>query len=61
MLGHIDKEDHVLYPMGDQRFSKEKDEELYEGFEKIEKERIGAGKHEAFHKLMHNLKETYHI
>jgi hemerythrin-like domain-containing protein len=61
MLGHIDKEDNILYPMGDQRFSNEKDEELYEGFEKIEEERIGAGKHEAFHKLMHNLKEFYHI
>jgi hypothetical protein len=42
-------------------FSKEKDEELFEGFEKIEEERIGAGKHEAFHKLMHTLKEIYNI
>jgi hemerythrin-like domain-containing protein len=24
MLGHIDKEDNIFYPMGDQRFSKEK-------------------------------------
>lgn len=61
MLSHIDKEDHVLYPMGDQRFSKEKDESLFEGFEKIEEERIGLGKHEEFHKLMHNLKEIYKI
>ena len=61
MLGHIDKEDNILYPMGDQRFSKEKDEELFEGFEKIEEERIGVGKHEEFHKLLHNLKEIYKI
>ncbi len=47
--------------MGDQRFSSQKDEELYEGFEKIEEERIGVGKHEAFHRLMHNLKEQYHV
>ena len=61
MLSHIDKEDNVLYPMGDQRFSKEKDEELYGEFEKIEEERIGAGKHEEFHKLLRNLKEIYRI
>jgi hemerythrin-like domain-containing protein len=61
MLGHIDKEDHVLYPMGDQRFSKEKDKALFEGFEKIEEARIGLGKHEEFHRLMHNLKEIYKI
>ena len=36
-------------------------EALYEGFEKIEEERIGTGKHEEFHKLMHNLKEIYNI
>jgi hemerythrin-like domain-containing protein len=61
MLNHIDKEDNVLYPMGDQRFSNEKDVELYEGFEKIEEERIGTGKHEEFHKLMYDLKEIYKI
>jgi hemerythrin-like domain-containing protein len=61
MLSHIDKENNILYPMGDQRFSKEKDEELFEGFEKLEEERIGAGKHEEFHKLLHNLKEIYKI
>jgi len=61
MLSHIDKENNILYPMGDQRFSKEKDEELFEGFEKIEEERIGAGKHEEFHKLLHNLKKIYKI
>jgi hypothetical protein len=33
-----------------------KDEALFEGFEKIEEERIGTGKHEKFHKLMYNLK-----
>ena len=33
----------------------------YEGFEKIEKGRIGLGKHEKFHKLMHDLKEIYSL
>lgn len=61
MRSHIDKEDNVLYPMGEQRFSEDRDADLYEGFERIENERIGTGKHEAFHELMHNLKEIYHV
>ena len=30
MLAHIDKEDNVLYPMGDSRFSKETQEAFHE-------------------------------
>jgi len=59
MLAHIDKEDNVLYPMADSRFSKEKQEALYEGFEKIEIERIGIGKHEEFHGLIDKLSKIY--
>jgi hemerythrin-like domain-containing protein len=56
---HIRKEDYVLYPMADMRLSQEKQEELLEKFEKVELERIGKGKHEEFHKLLKELKETY--
>jgi hemerythrin-like domain-containing protein len=59
MLAHIDKEDNVLYPMGDRLFSKEKQEELFEGFEKIERERIGTGKHEEFHGMIDKLSKIY--
>jgi hemerythrin-like domain-containing protein len=59
MLAHIDKEDNVLYPMGDSLFSKETQEALYEGFEKIEIERIGIGKHEAFHGMIDKLSKIY--
>ncbi len=59
MLAHIDKEDNVLYPMGDSRFSEEKHEELIEGFEKLERERIGIGKHEEFHEMIDNLSKLY--
>ena len=59
MLAHIDKEDNVLYPMGDSRFSKETQEALYEGFEKIEIERIGIGKHEEFHGMIDKLSKIY--
>jgi hypothetical protein len=45
--------------MAEVRFSAEKQEELLEKFERIEQERIGTGRHEEFHKLLHHLKEIY--
>jgi len=36
-----------------------KDDELIEGFELIERERVGEGKHEQFHKMLHTLKSYY--
>ncbi len=56
---HIDKEDNILYPMAENRLSEEKFEELGKGFEKVEKEIIGPGKHAEFHQLLHHLKEIY--
>jgi len=56
---HINKEDNVLFPMGEKVLSKKTQEELVEGFEKIEVERIGEGTHEEFHKLLHHLQEVY--
>ncbi len=32
---------------------------LLQGFEKLEVERIGVGKHEEFHKLLHKLQDIY--
>jgi len=59
LLPHIDKEDNILYPMADASLPEHTHEELLEGFERIERERIGEGAHEAFHALMHKLKEFY--
>lgn len=56
---HIEKEDNILYPIADQRLSKEKEEELLEEFEIVEQERVGIGKHEEFHKLLEALKRIY--
>ncbi len=56
---HINKEDLVLFPMGDKVLAKDVQEKLSEGFEKIETERIGEGTHEKFHKLLEELKEIY--
>jgi hemerythrin-like domain-containing protein len=56
---HIKKEDDVLFPMGEKVLSKEIQEGLMEGFEKIEVEKIGEGTHEEFHRLLHRLQEVY--
>lgn len=56
---HIDRENNILYEMADETLSPQKQEELFEEFEKIEVERIGLGKHEQFHKLLEDLKEKY--
>lgn len=56
---HIDKENGILFDMADHMLSEMQQKELHEGFERIEEERIGAGKHEAFHELIHTLNNTY--
>ena len=40
-------------------FQKKQQEALYEGFEKIEIERIGIGKHEEFHGMIDKLSKIY--
>jgi hemerythrin-like domain-containing protein len=56
---HIAKEDNILYPMADRALSQDKRDELLEGFEVIEQERVGPGRHKAFHKLLDELGQTY--
>ncbi len=59
MAQHIQKEDNVLFPMLDGLLGKKKQIELVEGFEDLERKKIGKGVHEGFHKLLHELKEIY--
>lgn len=56
---HIDTENNDLFPLADARLDAKKDSELFEAFERLEIERIGAGKHEEFHVLLHRLDQTY--
>jgi hemerythrin-like domain-containing protein len=56
---HIDKENTVLYPMAESLLSDATDAQMTEGFETIERERIGQGKHEQFHSMLHQLKDQY--
>ena len=56
---HINKENNILFPMGDRAVSREKQGKLVEAFKTLEREKIGGGTHEKFHKLLHHLQEVY--
>jgi len=56
---HIDKEDNVLYPIADARLTAETQAALSVAFERVEEERVGHGRHEAFHARMDRLSGEY--
>jgi hemerythrin-like domain-containing protein len=55
LRSHIDKENEVLFPMADKVFTPEDQQGLMASFEKHEAEEIGAGVHEKYHQLAHEL------
>jgi len=55
LTSHIAKENDVLYPMGEQVLTEADEQELLERFEEVEQVRIGEGKHEEYHQLVHRL------
>lgn len=59
LIQHINKENNILFPMGDRAVSKEKQDELVGAFESLEREQIGEGTHERFHQLLHHFQEVY--
>ena len=56
---HIAKEDNVLFPMVEMHLNNEVQSNLVKEFERVEREEIGEGKHEAYHELMKTLKGIY--
>lgn len=55
---HIDKENDILYPMGNQVLKPGDQEYLRKEFEKIEQEKVGPGKHEAYHQMIEKWEKT---
>ena len=55
LRAHINKEDNVLYPMGEGILTPEDQQWLAEEFDRVEAEEIGAGVHEKYHGLAHAL------
>jgi hemerythrin-like domain-containing protein len=56
---HTHKEDTVLFPIAEKQISEARQVELSKGFERIEVERIGVGRHEAFHGMLDHLEGFY--
>jgi hemerythrin-like domain-containing protein len=56
---HIFKEDHILYPMADKRLSAAKQDELEACFAGVERDVVGEGKHEEYHRLLKDLESVY--
>ncbi len=59
MRNHIEKENNILFMMGDQRLSEETQTELLEKFEEHEEKVVGEGKHEKLHALLEKLVKKY--
>jgi hemerythrin-like domain-containing protein len=59
LRAHINKENIILFPMGDQSLTSTRQKELLEKFARFEDEVIGQGKHEELHQLLKNLQKKY--
>ena len=55
LRAHIGKEDNILYPMADRVLTPEDQQALTEAFDRVEAEEMGAGMHERYHQLAHDL------
>lgn len=56
---HIAREDGVLFPLADERLAPDRQAGLAQAYERLENERIGPGRHEAFHAMIETLTHTY--
>ncbi len=58
---HIRKENEVLFPVADRVLPDDVGARLIEEFEQIEHNRVGNGKHEGYHALLHDLQHRYRV
>lgn len=56
---HISKEDNVLFAMADKVLTAKDQADIMAAFEKVEKEEIGEGTHEKYHKVAEELAGQY--
>lgn len=59
LRAHIEKENKVLFPMGDAKLTELKHQEILIAFEEFEENVIGKGKHEEPHKQLHDFNIKY--
>ena len=61
LQAHIRKENNILFPMADRVVPADAADRLAEQFDVIERDRVGAGRHEAYHAMLHALKEKHGV
>jgi len=59
LVGHIEKENQVLFKMADSLIDEITQDRLYDEFESLEIERMGPGQHERYHELLKELAAKY--
>ncbi len=59
LRAHINKENKVLFPLGDKMLPIDKQKELMLKFQEFEQQVMGLETHEKFHELLHNLQNKY--
>lgn len=59
LRNHIEKENNILFMMADQVLTEPEQSQIFDGFEKLEIEKIGLGKHEEYHHLLKELRDIY--
>lgn len=59
LRAHIEKENSILFVMGDQKIPEAEQAEMLEAFESFEEEVMGAGTHEKLHKMLDHLDQKY--
>ena len=56
---HIEKENQVLFPLATAHLPADRLDDLKAGFDRIEAEKIGHGRHAAFHAMLDRLEAAY--
>lgn len=59
MRHHIASENTKLFPLVDELLNQEKQAHLVQQFDHLELDRIGLGRHEVFHEMIHELSQLY--
>ena len=58
LRAHIQKEDRILYPLGEQVLTPTDRQALAEAYERVEREEMGEGEHERFHAMIDQLEQV---
>ncbi len=58
LRAHIQKEDRILYPLGERVLTAEDRKTLAEAYERVEREEMGEGEHERFHAMIDQLEQV---